>query len=97
LKNHFFFYSVVLLFFLAPLRWYEIAYHYEILPIIYAVHCVYLLIVFKKAWRPTLLVSPVYALVNATLLLPLGLVSYLQMAWEQRNLGIIRTRRKDRV
>jgi cellulose synthase/poly-beta-1,6-N-acetylglucosamine synthase-like glycosyltransferase len=90
---YFFCYSVVVLYFLAPLRWYEIIYHFEILPIIYGVHCVYLLIIFKKAWRPTLLVSPLYALINATLLLPVGLVSYIQMARKQRNWGFINHKR----
>src|SRR5262249_50766372 len=87
---YFFLYSVVVLYVLAPVRWYEMVYHSDILPLVYGVHSIYLVVVFKKSWRPTLLLSPLYVLVNATLLLPIGMISYFKMVRNQKNWGIIR-------
>jgi hypothetical protein len=45
----------------------------------------------RDAW---LFVYPLYALVTSLVLVPLGIVSYVRMATQHRNAGLIRTRRR---
>lgn len=90
----FFFYTTILVYGTTPLRWYEIIKHpYMLLLVI----LVYWILVFLFHWKKIgwfFLLFPFYALLQVMVLVPIGMFSYLRMAYVARNAGIIKLRSK---
>ncbi|MFD7709683.1 glycosyltransferase [Streptomyces sp. NPDC059785] len=89
----FFFYGLVITLLLAPLRWYTLTTPVWPLLSSYVIYTVYLLLTGRRQRDWTLLLYPLYSLVNGLVMVPLGWLSYLRMAVRDRNAGIIRVAR----
>lgn len=90
-------YGAVISFGLAPLRWWSLAHAGALLAFLVVAYVVVVALVTRDLREPLLLVYPLYALVYALVLLPLGVVTYAHMAIRGRNAGIIRGGRRGRA
>jgi hypothetical protein len=49
---------------------------------------------YRDQWDFALLLMPLYASVTSLILIPLGVIWYVRMAWQDRNPGFIRLHRE---
>jgi cellulose synthase/poly-beta-1,6-N-acetylglucosamine synthase-like glycosyltransferase len=92
--HHFFllFYNSLLIYLLLPLRWIEITNFPLTLLALIGLSWIYtlVLIIGIRRWRPAYLLLPFYSFIQSMIILPLGFVRYLKLAWKQRSLGLLR-------
>jgi len=84
-----FFYGLVVVLLLTPVRWLSIATSGWILVAVYAVYVLAVYAVTRALREPLVLLYPLYALVYTVVLLPLGGMSYAGQAIRSRNAGVI--------
>ena len=90
----FYFYSTILVYMLTPIRIYELIDHPWVLPVIIVL---YWALIFTFHWKTKkwfYLLFPFYALLQILVIIPLGALMYLRMAWSTSNVGHIRLRPK---
>ncbi len=90
----FYFYTTILVYLLTPLRWYEVVKHPEALPIVIVL---YWFLIFAFHWKTKkwfYFLFPFYALLQILILIPLGVLTYIRMAFSTSNIGMIRLRGK---
>jgi len=72
-----------------PIRWIFLYQAPWIIIPIYLVYLVLVSILLKDHWRATVLLYPLYTLANSLILVPLGVISYIQMSTKYSNWGKI--------
>lgn len=90
----FYFYTTILVYFLTPLRWYEVVKNPWTLPFIIVL---YWFLIFAFHWKTKkwfYFLFPFYALIQILILIPLGMYTYFRMALSTKNVGLIRLRGK---
>lgn len=86
----YFFYFTVIVFAATPLRWYEIINNPGILPFVYMIYLFLIVVLHLRHLKWYYLLFPIYALVQVMFIVPLGVYTYLKMAKNGRNIGLIR-------
>ncbi len=89
-------YFAIVTFLGLPLRWVSVVTPGWTLAATLGLYLVVLAVVHRGHWDRWLVVLPFYAAVSSLVLVPLGQVSYVRMAIEHRNAGLIRTRPRGR-
>jgi hypothetical protein len=91
-----FFYMTVLVYFLLPIRVYEIIVFPWILLILAVIYWILLLAIHWREFSWTFFLFPLYAFIQVMIIIPIGMIYYFVMVWETRNWGLIRVRHKER-
>jgi hypothetical protein len=89
-------YGALFVFLLLPFRWWAMFQPHWLLTMI-VVYILYLTAMVYVNWRErdlALLLVPIYGLLIVFFICPFGIIWYARMAWADRNLGVIRPRRK---
>ena len=87
-------YGLVITFLMAPVRLWWLPRSGWVLVAVLVCYTVAAAVINRAVRDPVVLLYPFYALLYSTVLVPLGLVTYLQMAVRSRNAGVIRPRRE---
>jgi hypothetical protein len=90
-----FIYFTILVYLMYPLRVYEVIKYPWIIPILILV---YWILIFSFHWKERklhYLLFPFYALFQVMVIVPLGVLKYLKMVQQTKNIGLIRLRHKD--
>lgn len=88
----FFIYNTVIVYLLAPLRWYEVFHSPQILPVIILLYWVMISLFHFRTWKPYYLLFPFYSLIQVLIIIPLGAFAYISMVRRSRNIGLIKLR-----
>lgn len=90
-----FFYFTVLVYLLAPVRWYEVVRHPLVLLLVILIYWVLIFLFHWKRLRYFYILFPFYALIQIMILVPLGVYTYFKMALASQNTGAIKLRNLD--
>ena len=88
----FFLYMTVLVYLLLPLRWYEVIKHPLIILLVVAMYWLLIFLFHFRNFRPFYFFFPFYALIQVMILVPLGVYTYIRMAKNADNIGLIKLR-----
>ncbi len=91
----FYFYNTILVYALAPIRWYEAVKRPVIIPIVIFLYWFLILAFHWRRARLFYLIFPFYALFQVMVLVPLGMYAYFKMAFTTENTGMIKFRDND--
>jgi cellulose synthase/poly-beta-1,6-N-acetylglucosamine synthase-like glycosyltransferase len=89
----FYFYTTFVVFFLIPLRWWELFHRPEVIPLVIAIYWGLIGLFHWKHLEWYYLLFPFYSLFQVMILIPLGCVSYFQMLYRSQNIGFIKIRK----
>ena len=85
----FFFYATIVVYGLMPMRLYEAIKYPLILPEVIVLYWIIIFLFHRRDWQWFYWLFPLYALLQVMIIVPLGIYTYLRMAYSQRNVGII--------
>ncbi len=85
----FYLYTTFIVYGLTPVRWYEAIEHPEIIPLVITVYWIILFVFHWKYWKWYYFIFPIYALFQVMIILPMGVYTYLKMAYTAKNIGLI--------
>jgi hypothetical protein len=88
----FYVYTVIIVYGLTPLRWYELAKRPSLLAIVIPIYWVLTVLAVARSFNRSVVLAPLYSLIQVMVILPLGTFVYLRMVSHSRNIGVIRLR-----
>ncbi len=91
---YFFLYTTVFVYLSLPLKWYHLIQSPVILPILLLVYWMWIAVFHLNRLEKYLLLFPLYAFMQAMVVLPFGVYAYSKMAVQSKNIGLIRVRQR---